>query len=227
MTIFRTATVAHFSLQTKEKGREMKKSVSLAIRCLTIILICTGCSTRQQRVSNAAPELMRASDQKTNGIPEDLMRNFTIVITLKNETMKEAIIRLMREEVQQSETDLAEVKQSGLDPVNDQFRNPFDDYNRHYFFLEDAVCWNELCPYDTDKSEVSVVVSFECDENGPITESINIVPAELMPNSENWRDFANIAEFTISDLTPSAGKLIINRLQYKWRLETNDGDLAD
>ena len=190
----------------------MKKSVRLAVSCLNVILICAGCSTRQHKVSDNPAELMRASYQKTNGIPEDLMRSFSIVITLREETVKEAIIRLMREEVMRFETELAAVKQTGTVAATDKFKNPYYDSRRHYFYLEDAVRWNDLFPNDADQSEVSLAVSCECDEKGPISESINIVPAEFIPDIKYWRDFANIAGWTISELPPSAGKLIVNRL---------------
>ena len=169
------------------------------------------------------------------GIPNELMRRFTVVLIVQEETMREAVIRMMKEELLRFERSIADEKQNEhtavVKSIDDKIMKKkvavsgsgtFSNRTERFYYWQDVDYWNGIFSERFDWSPSVVYVSFECADTGPVFETIRVSLIVYEKHSEIRQLCPTIPKyrsFMVSELPHQTGKLIVDRIRKEWEME--------
>ena len=199
---------------------------------LLLILVCVGCKSPATKSNPAQKKGTNSIMQSESAVPDELMQQFRIMISIRGETSREAFIRMMKKDLNEFET-LQAGKDSLMNSVGLNSEPKFmransvrDDFSMRfypYIYLSKTYRYFYISPMTTLSIDatgyvnvsIPMMVIYRCSTTGIETDTIQVFPVE---NCDY--DYGNLIEsdireidkiaYPVDDLNPNAKAQIVN-----------------
>ena len=169
-------------------------------------------------------------EPEKSGITDELLRRFSVVLVIREETMQEAIVRMMEEELERLEEYL-DRQDCGTNPVTHPETlhpgpvepvSPAEIFrNTRIFTLKNVVPMKALYPESCGDSQASVHVICRCSDTGPVVNTMQVEPL-LKDVYFEYLEKCPIPRFrlfSIYDLPEPAMNRIIESVHSAWEAD--------
>lgn len=201
----------------------MNKKCDLAIILICLYLVLSGCDSGSDEKRNVPAVQGVQASHNDAGVPEELMRRFNLMITLRGETMRQAIMRMMEKELVRFEECFQNQEEESQTAF--PFRKPEiaekPQQDEHYAICSDISPWSVFFPSENDTSMASAIIIYHCDDFGPVWEAIEVQPIDEILLAGDIRSLLTCFRFNLSELPGEVRQLVLDRVKWAWEYEND------